>query len=105
MIRRPPRSPLFPYPPLSRPPLGGGPGMVMMAEPLQRCLEAARQARREAGEPEPAPVVLFSPIGTTLRHAVVAEWAQGQGAILLCGRYEGLDQRRSEEHTSELQSP
>lgn len=77
-------------------PFGGGPGMVMMAEPLQRCLDAIRSARTEADAQElaePAPVVLFSPIGTTLKHAVVAEWAESRGAVLLCGRYEGIDQR------------
>ncbi|KGH32107.1 MULTISPECIES: tRNA (guanosine(37)-N1)-methyltransferase TrmD [Comamonas] len=77
-------------------PFGGGPGMVMMAEPLQRCLEAIRSARTEADAQElaePAPVVLFSPIGTTLKHAVVADWAESRGAVLLCGRYEGIDQR------------
>lgn len=74
-------------------PFGGGPGMVMMAEPLQRCLDAIRVARAEAGEAEPAPVVLFSPIGTTLTHSVVAQWSESPGAILLCGRYEGMDQR------------
>ena len=70
--------------------------MVMMAEPLQRCLEAIRSARTEADaqeHAEPAPVVLFSPIGTTLKHAVVADWAESRGAVLLCGRYEGIDQR------------
>jgi tRNA (guanine37-N1)-methyltransferase len=63
-------------------PFGGGPGMVMMAEPLQRCLEAIRSARTEADaqeQAEPAPVVLFSPIGTTLKHAVVADWAESRG--------------------------
>ena len=77
-------------------PFGGGPGMVMMAEPLQRCLEAIRSARAEVDAQEqakPAPVVLFSPIGTTLKHAVVADWAESRGAVLLCGRYEGIDQR------------
>lgn len=77
-------------------PFGGGPGMVMMAEPLQHCLEAIRAARIEADEKElsePVPLMLFSPIGTTLKHAVVAEWAESRGAILLCGRYEGIDQR------------
>lgn len=74
-------------------PFGGGPGMVMMAEPLQRCLDAIRAARAEAGEAEPAPVVLFSPIGTTLHHELVAQWGESPGAILLCGRYEGMDQR------------
>jgi tRNA (guanine37-N1)-methyltransferase len=69
-------------------PFGGGPGMVMMAEPLSACLDAALAARGA-----PAPVVLFSPIGETLRHAAVAEWAVGEGAVLVCGRYEGIDQR------------
>lgn len=84
-------------------PFGGGPGMVMMAEPLLHCLEAIRQARvaqdaRE--EASPSPVLLFSPIGTTLKHAVVAEWAQSRGAILLCGRYEGIDQRFIDTHVT-----
>jgi len=69
-------------------PFGGGPGMVMMAEPLARCVEAAVADRGEA-----SPVVLFSPVGQPLRHAVVAEWAASAGAVLICGRYEGLDQR------------
>ena len=69
-------------------PFGGGPGMVMMAEPLSTCLDAALAARGAA-----APVVLFSPIGETLRHSAVAEWAAGEGAVLVCGRYEGIDPR------------
>lgn len=69
-------------------PFGGGPGMVMMAEPLARCLAAVRADRADR-----APVVLFSPIGRRLDHAGVQSWAAGAGAILLCGRYEGLDQR------------
>jgi len=74
-------------------PFGGGPGMVMLAEPLQRCLDAARQDRLQAGEADAVPVVLFSPIGQVLEHAAVAHWAESTGAILLCGRYEGMDQR------------
>ena len=69
-------------------PFGGGPGMVMMAEPLSACLDAALAERGVA-----APVVLFSPIGETLRHSAVADWAAGKGAVLVCGRYEGIDQR------------
>ena len=69
-------------------PFGGGPGMVMMAEPLHRCLEHVRSTRTDA-----APVVLFSPHGRPLKHASVARWAGSMGAILLCGRYEGIDQR------------
>ena len=74
-------------------PFGGGPGMVMMAEPLLHCLEAIRAARAEGGETKSAPVVLFSPIGQKLDHASVSGWAESTGAILLCGRYEGIDQR------------
>lgn len=73
-------------------PFGGGPGMVMMVEPLQSCLEAIRADRAEDPASE-VPLVLFSPIGKTLDHPSVARWAQSPGAILLCGRYEGVDQR------------
>jgi tRNA (guanine37-N1)-methyltransferase len=66
-------------------PFGGGPGMVMLAEPLSACLDAAL-AERGA----PAPVVLFSPVGETLRHAAVEAWAGSEGAVLVCGRYEGI---------------
>lgn len=74
-------------------PFGGGPGMVMMAEPLARCVQAIQLQRQDT-----ASVVLFSPIGEKINHAVVANWAAPEqnapnGAILLCGRYEGVDQR------------
>lgn len=71
-------------------PFGGGPGMVMLADPLYRCWQAIRAERNEA---EPAPTVLFSPLGQRLAHPVVERFATGQGAILVCGRYEGIDQR------------
>jgi tRNA (guanine37-N1)-methyltransferase len=71
---------------------GGGPGMVMMAEPLARCLESIRTDRPELAGPL-APVVLFSPTGLALDHGSVANWSVSAGAILICGRYEGLDQR------------
>ncbi len=69
-------------------PFGGGPGMVMMAQPLARCVQAVRADRADA-----APVVLFTPTGRRIDHALVAAEAAGQGAVLLCGRYEGIDQR------------
>lgn len=69
-------------------PFGGGPGMVMLAEPLARCLAAIRADRADA-----APVVLFSPVGPRLDHAQVEQWSASAGAVLLCGRYEGIDQR------------
>ncbi len=78
-------------------PFGGGPGMVMMAEPLALCLDAARAERAGAGS-EPAPTVLFSPVGEVLSHAAVERWSASGGAVLICGRYEGLDQRFIDNH-------
>ncbi len=76
-------------------PFGGGPGMVLMAEPLVRALQHIRVQRAEAN---PAPVILFSPIGRRLDQSAVQDWSQSQGAILLCGRYEGVDQRFIDAH-------
>lgn len=73
-------------------PFGGGPGMVMMAEPMGRCLDAIRADQALAGM-SPMPVVFFSPVGQVLTHESVVTWSGGAGAVLLCGRYEGLDQR------------
>ncbi len=73
-------------------PFGGGPGMVMMAEPLWQCLQAVRADRADAPG-SLAPVVMFTPTGQRLSHEGVAQWAHGAGAILVCGRYEGVDQR------------
>jgi len=69
-------------------PFGGGPGMVMMGEPLRLALESIRSIRKDG-----APVVIFSPTGKRLDHAAVQQWSNGPGAILMCGRYEGMDQR------------
>ncbi|WP_298832901.1 tRNA (guanosine(37)-N1)-methyltransferase TrmD [uncultured Piscinibacter sp.] len=74
-------------------PYGGGPGMVMLAEPLERALAAARAERGAA-----APVVHFTPTGRRIDQAVVREFAAGAGAVLLCGRYEGIDQRVLDAH-------
>lgn len=76
-------------------PFGGGPGMVMLAEPLALCLEKIR-ADRLAAFPVGAatvPTVLFSPTGKALNHAAVEQWSASAGAVLICGRYEGIDQR------------
>ena len=77
-------------------PFGGGPGMVMMAEPLSQCLKSIRSQRNDD-----APVVLFSPVGQALSHTEVVRWAQSKGAILICGRYEGIDQRFIDAHVTE----
>ena len=78
-------------------PFGGGPGMVMLAEPLERCLQAIQDDRSRA---EPVPLILFSPIGRPLDHGTVQTWSDSAGAILLCGRYEGVDQRFIDRHVT-----
>jgi tRNA (guanine37-N1)-methyltransferase len=72
-------------------PFGGGPGMVMLAEPLQRALDAVRAERSDSTQA--AAVVHFTPTGRRLDQALVQNIAAGPGAVLLCGRYEGIDQR------------
>jgi tRNA (guanine37-N1)-methyltransferase len=69
-------------------PFGGGPGMVMLAEPLAQCVDGILAERGAS-----VPVILFSPLGNTLAHTAVTQWATSDGAILICGRYEGVDQR------------
>ncbi len=76
-------------------PYGGGPGMVMLVEPLERALLAIRGTRLDE---VPAPVVHFTPTGRRIDQEVVREFATSPGAILLCGRYEGLDQRFIDAH-------
>jgi tRNA (guanine37-N1)-methyltransferase len=67
-------------------PYGGGPGMVMLAEPLEQALDAAKAAG--GGK-----VIYLSPQGRRLDHAKVMELAGRQAVTLLCGRYEGVDER------------
>jgi len=69
-------------------PYGGGPGMVMLAEPLLRALDHISADRGSA-----CPVLHFTPTGRRIDQAVVQRHAQSAGAVLLCGRYEGIDQR------------
>lgn len=73
-------------------PYGGGAGMVMKAEPFVRAVEAIRAAR-----PEGAPTVLLtSPQGRLLTQAWVRDLAAGAHLVVLCGRYEGVDERVAE---------
>lgn len=77
-------------------PYGGGPGMVMLAQPLEQAIDAARARRRESGDDldeTPARVIYLSPQGRPLNDGRVADLARSTGAILLCGRYEGVDER------------
>jgi tRNA (guanine37-N1)-methyltransferase len=73
-------------------PFGGGPGMLLLAEPLERALDAVR------AEAPATPLVHFTPTGRRIDQQVVAEFAAGPGAVLLCGRYEGVDQRFVDRH-------
>ena len=75
-------------------PFGGGPGMVMMAEPLTLCLEKIHADRQKDDVvADKVPTVLFSPVGKALNHAAVQGWSVSNGAVLICGRYEGIDER------------
>jgi tRNA (guanine37-N1)-methyltransferase len=75
-------------------PYGGGPGMVMMAEPLEKALNAARQRQKSSGvNVNQTKVVYLSPQGRPLNHRLVMELAGLQGLVLLAGRYEGVDER------------
>ena len=66
-------------------PYGGGPGMLMLAEPLSRALEAAGAAEKR--------VIYLSPSGQPFNQALARNLAAEKELILLCGRYEGIDQR------------
>ena len=69
-------------------PYGGGPGMVMMIEPLRRAISAARASTNNE-----AKVVYLSPQGAVLNQAAVNGFAKQQSLILVAGRYEGIDER------------
>lgn len=73
-------------------PYGGGPGMVMLIEPLEKAIAAARARQAAAGVAQ-SHVIYLSPQGRALTHAKAAELAARPGLILLCGRYEGVDER------------
>ena len=77
-------------------PFGGGPGMVMLPEPLTACLNAARAAALE-----PVRVAFLSPQGERLTQAKVRELAALPRLVLVCGRYEGVDERFIEREVDE----
>jgi tRNA (guanine37-N1)-methyltransferase len=78
-------------------PFGGGPGMVMKAEPFHRALESIR----EDGGPGPGAVVLLSPRGRRFDQEAARRLARLRHLVLLCGRYEGIDERVAEELATE----
>ncbi len=84
-------------------PYGGGPGMVMMPGPLSAAVDAVKQAQRDAGLTA-GPVVLLSPWGRTINQELVDRVSKGASWTLVCGRYEGVDQRFIEQQVDELWS-
>ena len=80
-------------------PFGGGPGMVMMAEPLAKTVDRIRVAGNKGK------VVSFAPNGKKLSDEMVRQWvSEGQDVILVCGRYEGIDQRFLDTYVDEVVS-
>lgn len=77
-----------PYRRVDERPFGGGPGMVMLIDPLRAAIEAAR-----AADPASAKVIYLSPQGSRLDQNKVVELSKRDRIILLCGRYEGVDER------------
>lgn len=73
-------------------PYGGGPGMLMLAQPLEKAVAAARARQAENGI-NGAKVIYLSPQGRLLNHAIVMELCELPALVLLCGRYEGVDER------------
>lgn len=69
-------------------PFGGGPGMVMLAEPVIDCVSDVKRNMKQE-----TPVICMSPQGQQLNHNDICKFAQMPELILLCGRYEGIDQR------------
>src|SRR5438094_99371 len=69
-------------------PFGGGPGMVIMPEPVYDCVEAVRSK-----DPEPGLLVMLTPTGQRLTQSLVRQLSEQRRLLLLCGRYEGFDER------------
>jgi len=77
-------------------PFGGGPGMVLRPDVLATAIDAA-EARAE----RPLPLIFMSPRGARLTQHRVRELAAGEGSVLVCGRFEGVDERVLETHDVE----
>ena len=81
-------APETPHRPVDDKPFGGGPGMLIQVEPTVNCVEAV-----EAMDSRPAKRVLLTPQGKTFNQPMAENFATDERVILLCGRYEGFDQR------------
>lgn len=74
-------------------PFGGGDGMVLKPEPIFAAVESLTGARRRADVPSGKRLVLLSPQGKQFTQSMAAEFAQSDQLVLICGRYEGVDER------------
>lgn len=78
-------------------PFGGGPGMILQVEPVVECVEAVQQLAQPTGTQspglQPGHLICLSPKGRTLNQTIVEELAARPRLLLLCGRYEGFDER------------
>ncbi|MES2048451.1 MAG: tRNA (guanosine(37)-N1)-methyltransferase TrmD [Pseudomonadota bacterium] len=81
-------------------PYGGGPGMVMLAKPLQAAILAAKERQAQLITASPR-VIYLSPQGKPLTHQRVMDFSQQSGLVLLCGRYEAVDQRLLDHYVDE----
>ncbi|MFZ6751471.1 tRNA (guanosine(37)-N1)-methyltransferase TrmD [Undibacterium sp. Ren11W] len=81
-------------------PYGGGPGMVMLGKPLQSAIFAAKERQAQLGNTPPR-VIYLSPQGGALTHRRVMDLSQQSGLVLLCGRYEAVDQRLLDHYVDE----
>ncbi|MBX2848540.1 MAG: tRNA (guanosine(37)-N1)-methyltransferase TrmD [Acidiferrobacterales bacterium] len=82
-------------------PYGGGPGMIMMPEPLIKTIIAAKKAAKNVAKTDKPKVVYLSPQGQRFDHATAKKFAQSDSLILLAGRYEGVDERVLQNHVDE----
>lgn len=74
-------------------PFGGGPGMLLMPGPVVSCVESVQQQRVVGSQPGPGHLIMLTPGGRPLTQEVVEELAAKERLVLLCGRYEGFDDR------------
>src|SRR5262245_24550480 len=77
-------------------PFGGGPGMVLLVEPVVECVGGVREQAVREGAADAGHLVMLTPQGRRLNQPLVEELATHRRLILLCGRYEGFDERVSE---------
>jgi tRNA (guanine37-N1)-methyltransferase len=82
-------------------PFGGGAGMVMRPDVVDEAIRSVRDAANAAGSRGPGPLIYFTPRGRLLTQARVRELAAEPGVTLLCGRFEGVDQRVLDAHEAE----